>query len=176
VSPQADFPSLTFRLRLLAKEMPVIGMSSAGDLCSTETGAPLYLPAGSPSVVVQVFSPGLIEAVSIHSIALPNDDIHRGVPSLPWDERVTRLFQSLASIDSPFVLTVRDCFALIFIDGLAHCEGEFMEAVYACNRFTVPFAGGLAVTHLDHNQAFVSDGQGVLALFSRTSLGRSRQS
>ncbi|HOT47384.1 MAG TPA: FIST N-terminal domain-containing protein [Spirochaetota bacterium] len=164
ISPHLDFTELTSQLLRLAGNTPLVAMSTAGELCSVNQGDQLYCPTGHSwsTVVVEVFSPSLINAVSIHAIPLPNEDIRRGTPSVPWDERVSKITESLASVRPSFPLSVRDSFALTFIDGLSACEGQFMEAVYASGRFPVLFVGGSAGGRLDYEHTYLFDGSRII--------------
>ncbi len=164
ISPHVDFAAVTFRLRQLAGTTPLVALSTAGELCSMAPGDQIYCPTGESwsTIVVEVFSPLLINAVSIHAVPLPNEDIRRGMPSVPWDERVRRIAQSLVSVHPSFPLSVRDSFALTFIDGVSACEGQFMEAVYASGRFPVLFVGGSAGGKLDFEHTYLFDGSRVI--------------
>lgn len=164
ISPHLDFSDVVSRLMGHAGNTPLVAVSTAGELCSINQGEQLYCPTGQSwsTVVVEVFSPSLINAASIHAIPLPNEDIRRGTPSVPWDERVRRIAHSLASVRPSFPLSVRDSFALTFIDGLSACEDQFMEAVYASGRFPVLFVGGSAGGKLDYRHTYLFDGSRVI--------------
>ncbi|WP_019644517.1 methyl-accepting chemotaxis protein [Novispirillum itersonii] len=161
VSPHADFAAVTAALKKLAGATPVIALSSAGELCgNAANGAaadPLYCPAtGTGSgVVVQVFGPGLIAAVSIHAIDLGRGGIAR-------EERVAALADRLKTVSPPFPVRPADTVALTFIDGLASADHYFMEAAYASGRFPCLFIGGLAGGKLDFKDTWLFDGQRVL--------------
>ncbi len=164
VSPHLDFAAVAAELRRLGGATPVLAMSTAGELCSTGAPGPLYKPAGIrwSSVVVQIFSPDLLAAVSIHAVPLHNEDIRRGSPSLSRDERIARLTRSLASVKPGFRLDARDSLALTFIDGLSACENYLMEAVYRTGKFPCLFVGGSAGGKLDFRNTYLFDGRRVL--------------
>lgn len=163
VSPHVDFVRVTADLRRLAGDTPVLAMSTAGELCSQAAGS-LYKPTGDAwsSVVVQIFSPDLIDQVSIHTIPLHNEDIRQGKPSLSRDERVGRICQSLGSVHLPFHLDAHDSLALTFIDGLSNCENVFMESVYRSARFPCLFVGGSAGGKFDFRNTYIHNGRKVV--------------
>jgi len=169
VSPHLDFTQVTSQLRRLAGETPVMATSTSGELCAnavsrSAAAASLYKPTGTSwsSVVIQVFSPDLIERVSIQSVPLHNDDIRRGAPSLSRDQRVERIIQSLTAIRLPFRIDAQDTLALTFVDGLSACENYVMEAVYRSGRFPCLFVGGSAGGKFDFKNTYLFDGQRVL--------------
>lgn len=160
VSPYVDFATVAENLQRLAAPTPVLAVSTSGQLCSWEEGTGLYRPSGpaSPGLVVQIFSRELIEAISIHTVPLPNEDIRLGAPPLAWEERVQRISHSLGSVEPDFPLSVQKTFALVFLNGVSGCEGEFTEALYASGRFPVLFVGGLAAGELGCQHTYVFDG------------------
>jgi len=164
VSPHVDFQQVVASLRRLSGATPVLAVSTAGELCSAAGGGKLYQPTGATwsTVVVQVFSPELIAQVSIQTVPLHNDDIRRGAPSLPRDERVAKIAQSLAKAVPPFRLDARDSLALTFVDGLSACENYFMEAVYNSGRFPCLFVGGSAGGKFDFQHTHIYDGSRVV--------------
>ncbi|PKU24769.1 methyl-accepting chemotaxis protein [Telmatospirillum siberiense] len=163
VSPHVDFIRVTTNLRRLAEHTLVLAVSTAGELCF-QAGGSLYKPTGDQwsSVVVQIFSPDLIDQVSIHSIPLHNEDIRQGKPSLNREERVGRIRQSLNSLHPSFHLDAHDSLALTFIDGLSNCENLFMESVYRSARFPCLFVGGSAGGKFDFRNTYIYDGRKVL--------------
>jgi len=164
VSPHVDFRQVTSAAQALAGCTPVIAVSTAGELCTLGNGGPLYkLAEGAwSSVVLQVFPADLLQAVSLHSIALPNEDIRRGEPCMPPEERVRRLTQALGSIHLPFAIDARDTVALTFVDGLSASENYLMEAVYKVGRFPCLFIGGSAGGTLEFRTTTLFDGRRVL--------------
>ena len=166
ISPHLDFASVCARLKLLAADTPVVAMSTAGELCSSFEMAPhrLYCATGNEwqSVVIQSFAPGLLSAISVHAIPLPNADIRSGNPAMPHSERVRRIAESLTAVSVPFGINYRDTLALTFVDGLSACESYFMEAVYKTGRFPCLFVGGSAGGKLDFKHTYLFDGCRVL--------------
>jgi hypothetical protein len=140
-----DFAAVAERLQRLAAPTPVMAVSTAGELCS-QGPEPAYKATGNSwsRVVLQVFSPDLIAAVSIHAVPLHNEDIRRGAPSVAHDDRVAAILRDLERIHVPFHLEAKDCLALTFIDGLSASENTLMEAVYRTRRFPCLFIGGSA--------------------------------
>ncbi|NFV78984.1 FIST N-terminal domain-containing protein [Magnetospirillum aberrantis] len=166
ISPHLDFANVCERLKLLAADTPVVAMSTAGELCSSLEMAPhrLYCATGNDwqSVVIQSFAPGLLSAISVHAIPLPNADIRSGNPAMPHSERVRRIAESLTAVSVPFGINYRDTLALTFVDGLSACESYFMEAVYKTGRFPCLFVGGSAGGKLDFKHTYLFDGCRVL--------------
>ncbi|MTJ81864.1 MAG: histidine kinase [Telmatospirillum sp.] len=159
VSPHVSFQSVASLLTERARGTPVVAVTTSGELCTRPGG--LYNATGPAwqTVVIQVFSPRLIARVSIHSVPLHNDDIRRGTPSVPREERVRRIAGSLDGVRPGFPIEARDCFALTFVDGLSACESYFMEAVYQVGRFPCLFIGGSAGGKLDFKDTFIFDGR-----------------
>ena len=162
ISPHCDFARVTSALQQISGTTPVITVSTAGELCSADS-AP-YKPTGTSwsSVVVQVFPPDLLQAVSVHSIPLHNEDIRRGQPSTAHDARIDAIACDVASVRTPFAIDVRDTIALAFVDGVSASESYFMEAVYRSGRFPCAFVGGSAGGKLDFKNTYVSDGRRVV--------------
>ncbi|MDR3517924.1 MAG: methyl-accepting chemotaxis protein [Azospirillaceae bacterium] len=163
VSPHVDFTVTTAALRRLSENSVSIAVSTAGELCSAG-GTPLYKPTGKrwSTVVVQAFSPDLIAQVSTHAVALHNDDIRQGNPSLSRDQRIERMLKSLSSVAPPFRIEAQDTVALTFVDGLSACENDFMEAVYQSGRFPCLFIGGSAGGKFDFKNTRIFDGHDII--------------
>jgi methyl-accepting chemotaxis protein len=164
ISPHADFAEVTQRLTELGGGTPIVAATTAGELCS-QSDSQLYLdtPDGWRTVVVQIFSPRLIEQVDIFSVPLHCRDI-RGMATtvLDHDERVDTIAADLAKIIPSFRIDARDCFALSLIDGLSKSENYFMEAIYRSARFPCMFVGGSAGGKLDFLKTYLYDGAHVL--------------
>ncbi|WP_430912932.1 methyl-accepting chemotaxis protein [Methylobacterium sp. sgz302541] len=163
ISPNVSFQTVTSKLAALAGAIPVIGVSTAGEL-SNARGNQLYHPAhdGWNTVVVQALSSSLIEAVSIHAVPLASQDIRSGQPVLTREQRVERIATALNEIRLPFPVGHVDTLALTYIDGLAVSEDYVMEAIYRVGRFPCPFVGGSAGGKLDFKQTLIFDGRQVL--------------
>ncbi|MBR0715940.1 methyl-accepting chemotaxis protein [Bradyrhizobium liaoningense] len=162
VSPHTDFARVTSSLQRLAGTTPVITVSTAGELCSA--GQSLYKPTGTTwsSVVVQVFPPDLLQAISIHSIPLHNSDIRSGQPGTAHEARIDAIARDVASIRTPFAIDVRDTIALAIVDGVSASESYLMEAVYRAGKFPCAFVGGSAGGKLDFKNTYLSDGRKIL--------------
>ena len=163
ISPHLNFSTVTANLRTMAGGASVVCVSSAGELCSQRQGA-LYKPTGNSwsSVVVQIFSPDLVGQACVEAVALHNEDIRRGTPSMPRDDRVKRIAQSLNSIHLPFRIESVDTLALTFVDGLSACESYLMEAFYQTGKFPCLFVGGSAGGKFDFKNTYLFDGRRVL--------------
>jgi len=163
ISPNVNFQSVVTTLQSLAGCTPVIAVSTAGELRGGQTDN-LYLPtrSGWSTIVLQIFSPALLANVSIHSIALPNQDIRLGAPSLTPEQRILNIVGALDEIELPFSLDARDTLALTYIDGLSFCENYLMQAVYRSSRFPCLFVGGSAGGVPDTEHTWLFDGRRVL--------------
>ncbi len=163
VSPHVDFAHVSARLKALAGSTRVVAVSTAGELCST-SGGPLYRPAGDrwSSLTVQIFPPDLIDAISVHSVPLHNDDIRAGAKTLSRDMRVEKIASSLASLRPAFKIEAERVFALTLVDGVSASENFLMEAVYRSGRFPCLFVGGSAGGKFDFRETCIFDGSGVL--------------
>jgi len=164
VSPHVDFTAVSQKLRkLIPADTGIMLVSTAGELCS-EGYAPPYCEAINnwDRVVLQSYSRDLISNISIHSIAIPNDDVRRNAPKISHHERVSRITDSLKNVTIPFNLDHRDTFALTFVDGLSGGESSLMEAVYNAGNMPLLFIGGSAGGKLDFKQTQMFDGTRIL--------------
>lgn len=163
VSPHVDFQSVVRGLQQLAGSTLVVAVSTAGELCSANTGG-LYCATGDrwTSVVVEFFGAGLFDQISIQSVPLFNEDIRRGDPQMDHGERIDKIAQTLSAITLPFRVDVRDTIALTLIDGVSASESYFMEAVYRSGRFPCAFVGGSAGGKLDFTNTYIYDGHNVV--------------
>ncbi len=163
ISPHVDFDRTVRDLQRLAGSTKVVAVSTAGELCS-QGGATPYRPTGDrwSSAVVQIFSPDLIQAVSIQSVPLHNEDIRQGKPSRAREDRVAAIARDMATKTPPFTMDFRDTFALAFVDGLSNSENYFMEAVYKTCRFPLLFVGGSPGGKFDFKNTYIFDGTRVV--------------
>lgn len=162
LSPNVDFSATCEALRDMSAGAPFLAVSTAGILCEVPGAvAPLYeaTDPGWQTVLVQVFSPDLIERVSLHSVPLHNEDIRYGAPKLTRRERIQRIAESLDAIRVPFHIDSNDTLALTFVDGMSACESYFMEAVYRVGRFPCLFIGGSAGGNFDSGKTYTFDGR-----------------
>ncbi|HTH16887.1 MAG TPA: FIST N-terminal domain-containing protein, partial [Magnetospirillum sp.] len=163
VSPHVDFAQVSQKVKAaLPAGTAVVLVTSAGELCA-EAGATPYCAADGEwdRVVLQSFSRALLSQVSIHAVALPNDDIRRGAKPLDREERLTEIESRLERIAVPFSLDHRDTFILAFVDGLSRGENHLMEAIYRSRRFPLPVVGGSAGGKFDFQHTRLFDGQAV---------------
>jgi hypothetical protein len=163
ISPHNDFARATSALQKLAGATRVVAVSTAGELCSAASRS-VYKPTGTTwsSIVVQVFPADLLEAVSIHTVPLHNEDIRKGAPSMAHDARIDAIARSLSSVTVPFAIDVRDTIAFALVDGVSASESYFMEAVYRSARFPCAFVGGSAGGKLDFKHTYMFDGRTIL--------------
>lgn len=158
VSPHLDFAQVATRLKTLVGSAPLVASSTAGELCSA--AQKLYRPTGErwSSLTLQIFPPDLISAVSIHRVALHNEDIARGEPNHSRETRVERIKGELAQVRPAFPVDARRVFALTLVDGVSSSENFLMEAIYRSGRFPCLFIGGSAGGLFDFKQTFLFDG------------------
>jgi diguanylate cyclase (GGDEF)-like protein len=121
---------------------PFLALPADGELCATQGEA--WHCDGGGRVVLQIFSPRLVAAASLHLIPLQGGASRRRAPALSREPRIARFVDALNDIALPFALDARDSLALTFIDGASGCESLFMEAVYRSGRFPCLFIGGLS--------------------------------
>jgi len=170
ISPHVDFEQTAARLKAMAGSTPLIAASTAGELCSNASG--LYRPTGDrwSSLTVQIFSPDLIEAISVHRVALRKGEGARAA-------RVEKIAADLARVAPPFQIEADRVFALTLVDGVSGAEDVLMEAVYRSGRFPCLFIGGSAGGKFDFKETALFDGgqtlhgQAVIA-FVRMAPGR----
>jgi hypothetical protein len=127
-------------------------------------GGGLYKSTGQSwsRVVVQVFSPDLLQQAVVHAVPLNSEDIRSGTPRLHRDERIAAISQSLSALAVPFPIDARDTLALTFVDGLSASETYLMEAAYRSGRFPCLFIGGSAGGKFDFRNTYLHDGRQVL--------------
>lgn len=164
ISPHNDFQATVGALQRLAGQTPLIATMTAGELC-TQGGAtrePLYNDTRSrwDDVVLQLFSPEMVETVSIHTIAL--DDGEGSSSTVQPDVRVERIQAQLSRITLPFVINPQNTLAVTLIDGLAKAENYFAEALYKAESFPCAFIGGSSGGTLDFSDTALFDGRRVV--------------
>ncbi|MBN2753021.1 MAG: PAS-domain containing protein [Rhodospirillaceae bacterium] len=164
ISPFLDFASVTTRLKTLAGDTPVIGISTAGELCAHTTTDILYRPfdTAHPQIVIQVFSPDLLAETAIRTVNLYSADRRSGTSPLPHDARVAQLTRDLTTLTVPFRIDAHDTLALAFFDGLSGCEDHLMQAIYHSGRFPCLFVGGSAGGTLDFQHTYLFDNTQIL--------------
>tara|TARA_B100000745_G_scaffold125358_1_gene81683 strand:+ start:3216 stop:4325 length:1110 start_codon:yes stop_codon:yes gene_type:complete len=137
---------------------PMMFTLTAGELCNLN--GQLYKGAedARETIILHLFSPLLIDDISMHTIELPCEDIMRGNPTLLPGERVAKIVQQLEKVKPSFGLDDDNCVALTLVNGLTNCENWLMEAVYQTGNFPVPFIGGTTAGKLDFKRASYHDG------------------
>jgi len=166
LSPHVNFSATIERIRQKCGAIPLVATTTAGELCDigTRASGSLYCKAdgGWDNVILQVFSPDLIESVSVHAVSLANEDIKGGRPSKPQATRVREIARNLSRIRPPFEIRPHDTLALTLIDGLSASENYFMEAVYESGLFPCLFIGGSAGGKLDFKNTYLYDNSHIL--------------
>lgn len=160
VSPQLDLQRVIATLKQAGATMPLLAVSTAGELCAEKQNSLLYIPTDSESdsVVLQLFPPDLFAAVYIASVPLHNADIRNQSYSLQSEIRVQRIMDALEDVTPEFLIDARDTVALTFVDGLSHCENYLMEAIYRSGRFPCMFVGSASGGKLDFKASYIYDG------------------
>jgi len=182
ISPHLDFRLAAREISLrLSKATRLIAVSTAGELSCSETsgGTPLYCAADNSwsTVVIQLFSPELIEQISVHTVPLHSEDIRAGRSALGVDERVDLLRAELRKVKPAFEIDAKETVALTFIDGLSASESFLMEAVHRDGQFPCLFVGGSAGGKLDFESTWLFDGtaavqNAVVIVFLRMAKGK----
>lgn len=163
VSPKLDFASVTRRIKSMAGTAAVIATTTAGELCANKSDK-LYCETDGDwkNVVLQVFSPALIEKAEVFSVPLSSEDLRTGRSTMQHGARVARIVSALGSVRPSMRLDAKSTFALTFVDGLSMSESYFMEAVYETGRFPCLFVGGSAGDALTFSETLLFDGRQVL--------------
>ncbi len=159
VSPHLDFASVCKLVRERAGAVPFVAATTAGELCGgPQAPGPLYCKGGESwdNVIVQIFSPDLLSAVSVQTVPLSNADIRSGQIRLTQAQRVAEMAGALSRIRLPFSVDARDTVAFTLIDGLSASENYFMEAIYESGRFPCLFVGGSAGGKLDFRETLLA--------------------
>lgn len=162
ISPHNDFQATVSALQRLAGRTTLIATMTAGELCTQggPTREPLYNDTRSSwdDVVIQLFSPEMVEAVSVHTIAL-GEGASFGAPA---DVRVEQIQAQLSRVALPFVINPQNTLAITLIDGLAKAENYFAEALYKAEIFPCTFIGGSSGGTLDFRETALFDGRRVV--------------
>ncbi|MET3612666.1 hypothetical protein ABID16_000971 [Rhizobium aquaticum] len=165
ISPHVDFQAVCRLISGQCGTRNVIAVTTAGELCADgQSGSPLYCSADGSwdNVVIQAFSPDIIERVSVHSVPLANEDILKGAPIKSQQVRVAEIVRNIANVRPQFSIHPEDTIALTLIDGLSASENYFMEAVYEAGRFPCLFVGGSSGGKLDFQTTGIFDGERLL--------------
>lgn len=163
LSPHIPFDRSVQELQRRAGATRIIAVTTAGELCATGREA-LYKPTGTSwsSIIVQIFPPDLLQAVSIHTVPLHSDDLRRGDGYRRHDDRIDAITASLAQVTPSFAIDVRNTIALTFVDGVSSSESYLVEAMYRSGRFPCLYVGGSAGGKFDFKNTYLFDGQRVV--------------
>lgn len=139
-------------------------VSAAGELSSSFLGEPLYKPntESRKKIVLQAFSRRMLQACQIITAKLPNEDFLNDEIVLTADERIELLKNEFCNVKLDFPIKAEDTVALSFIDGLAKCEANFIQAIYDSKRYPCVFIGGSAGGPMDLSYTCLYDGTNVL--------------
>jgi len=163
VNPAANLEQVG---RVIARHFPQAKMvltTTAGELCSAQSGDSLYLPANGQwqSMVFQLFDRTLVSDVQVSAVPLGCEDIKAGRPALSHASRIAKLQDNLARISLPFSMRHDEGFVLTLVDGLSNSESYLMEALYESGKLPYLFVGGSAGGPLDFSMTRLYDGQQV---------------
>jgi len=163
LSPHLPFDRSVQELQRRAGTTRIIAMTTAGELCATGREV-LYKPTGATwsSIVIQIFPPDLLQAVSIHTVPLHSDDLRRGSIQRQHNDRIDAIVSSLAQVTPAFAIDARDTIALTFADGVSSSESYLVEALYRSGRFPCLYVGGSAGGKFDFKNTYLFDGQRVV--------------
>jgi len=163
VSPKLDFAGITRKIKALAGAAEVVATTTAGELCARGAEKVYCETDGSwQNVVLQVFSPALIEKAEVFSVPLSSEDLRSGRSTMPHGTRIARIVSALNAVRPTMRLDAKSTFALTFVDGLSMSESYFMEAVYEAGRFPCLFVGGSAGDALTFSETLLFNGRQVL--------------
>ncbi|WP_210498548.1 methyl-accepting chemotaxis protein [Vibrio crassostreae] len=154
ISHECDANSVVNKIKgVLPAGVNFIATTDCGRLSSTE--ADFYIQDNASKIVVQLFSPALLEDVYIDTV-----DLHCGSGSSAQtkNQKVRAIESELLKVNVPFDIDSRDTVAFALIDGLSASESFFMEAVYNVSRFPCQIVGGSAGGSLAFDATYVSDG------------------
>ena len=163
VSPKIDFAGVTRKIKSLASSAEVVATTTAGELCA-KGGEKIYCDTDGSwqNVILQVFSPALIDKVEVFSIPLFSQDLRAGQSTMTHGARIAKIVSALNNVKPTMHLDAKSTFALTFVDGLSMSESYFMEAVYEAGRFPCLFVGGSAGDALTFSETLLFDGRQIV--------------
>ena len=164
VSPDLDLTDVGRAVQqALGKEVRVVLMTDAGELCRPQGSATLYQEAGEgrARVLLQGYSRRMIEGVFTMSVPLHSQDLKADRIDMSLEARLQAIKGELERHAPPFRISLYHTFALVYIDGLSRSETFLMQALYESRRFPCPYIGGSSAPDA-HGRACVYDGEASL--------------
>ena len=161
VSPDLDLTDVGRAVQqALGKEVRVVLMTDAGELCRPQGSATLYQEAGEgrARVLLQGYSRRMIEGVFTMSVPLCSQDLKADRVDMSLEARLKAIKGELERHTPPFRISLYHTFALVYIDGLSRSETFLMQALYESRKFPCPYIGGSAAPDA-HGRACVYDGE-----------------
>ena len=164
VSPDLDLTDVGRAVQqALGKEVRVVLMTDAGELCRPQGSATLYQEAGEgrARVLLQGYSRRMIEDVFTMSVPLHSQDLKADRIDMSLEARLQAIKGELERHAPPFRISLYHTFALVYIDGLSRSETFLMQALYESRKFPCPYIGGSSAPDA-HGRACVYDGKASL--------------
>ena len=164
VSPDLDLTDVGRAVQqALGKEVRVVLMTDAGELCRPQGSATLYQEAGEgrARVLLQGYSRRMIEDVFTMSVPLHSQDLKADRIDMSLEARLQAIKGELERHTPPFRISLYHTFALVYIDGLSRSETFLMQALYESRKFPCPYIGGSSAPDA-HGRACVYDGEASL--------------
>ena len=164
VSPDLDLTDVGRAVQqALGKEVRVVLMTDAGELCRPQGSATLYQEAGEgrARVLLQGYSRRMIEDVFTMSVPLHSQDLKADRIDMSLEARLQAIKGELERHAPPFRISLYHTFALVYIDGLSRSETFLMQALYESRKFPCPYIGGSSAPDA-HGRACVYDGEASL--------------
>ena len=164
VSPDLDLTDVGRAVQqALGKEVRVVLMTDAGELCRPQGSATLYQEAGEgrARVLLQGYSRRMIEGVFTMSVPLHSQDLKADRIDMSLEARLRAIKGELERHTPPFRISLYHTFALVYIDGLSRSETFLMQALYESRKFPCPYIGGSSAPDA-HGRACVYDGEASL--------------
>ena len=159
VSPHLDIDALARVFVARFPGVPLMLCSTAGELCSSQSGVYCRTGESWDRIVVQCFDDSLVERAQVVSLPLGSEDIRSGAAATPLTDRIAAISRSIAQLKVDIDIDYRDTLACVMIDGLSSSESFFMEALYDSGRFPCLFVGGSAGGKLDFCNTWLHDGR-----------------
>ena len=164
VSPDLDLTDVGRAVQqALGKEVRVVLMPDAGELCRPQGSATLYQEAGEgrARVLLQGYSRRMIEGIFTMRVPLHSQDLKADRIDMSLEVRLQAIKSELERHTPPFRISLYHTFALVYIDGLSRSETFLMQALYESRKFPCPYIGGSSAPDA-HGRACVYDGEASL--------------